>query len=130
MGVYQNRKKRFSQRNGMVAVREKLQVDGGARNVIRDEWGVNKLTIMFQFSDILVISNSVTRPIGAMDASSEPAITSLLLRLRPGWVNSCDEFLLRQTAADVQTQYEKSSITNKTFNCDFILKTTWDNGLW
>ena len=40
MGFYQNRKKRFSQRNGMVAVREKLQVDEfdeGTRNVIWNE---------------------------------------------------------------------------------------------
>lgn len=40
MGFYQNRKKRFSQRNGMVAVREKLQIDEfdeGTRNVIWNE---------------------------------------------------------------------------------------------
>ena len=40
MGFYQNKKKSFSQRNGMVAVREKLQVDEfdeGTRNVIWNE---------------------------------------------------------------------------------------------
>lgn len=40
MGFYKNRKMRFSQRNGMAAVREKLQVDEfdeGTRNVIWNE---------------------------------------------------------------------------------------------
>ena len=82
------------------------------------------------FSDIPAISNSVTRLIGAMDASSEPAMTNLISQLRPGWVYFRDEFLPRQTAADVQAQHEKSSITNKTLDCDFILKQIWDNGLW
>ena len=82
------------------------------------------------FSDIPVISNSVTRLIGAMDASSEPSMTNLLSELRPGWVYFRDEFLPHQTAADVQAQHEKSSITNKTLDCDFILKQIWDNGLW
>ena len=82
------------------------------------------------FSDIPAISNSVTRLIGAMDASSELAMTNLISQLRPGWVYFRDEFLPRQTAADVQAQHEKSSITNKTLDCDFILKQIWDNGLW
>ena len=82
------------------------------------------------FSDIPAISNSVTRLIGAMDASSEPAMANLISQLRPGWVYFRDEFLPRQTAADVQAQHEKSSITNKTLDCDFILKHIWDNGLW
>lgn len=82
------------------------------------------------FSDIPAISNSVTRLIGAMDASSEPAMTNLISQLRPGWVYFRDEFLPRQTAADVQAQHEKSSITNKTLDCDFVLKAIWDNGLW
>jgi hypothetical protein len=82
------------------------------------------------FSDIPAISNSVTRLIGAMDASTEPAMTNLISQLRPGWVYFRDEFLPRQTAADVQAQHEKSSITNKTLDCDFILKQIWDNGLW
>ena len=82
------------------------------------------------FSDIPAISNSVTRLISAMDASSEPAMTNLISQLRPGWVYFRDEFLPRQTAADVQAQHEKSSITNKTLDCDFILKQIWDNGLW
>ena len=82
------------------------------------------------FSDIPAISNSVTRLIGAMDASSEPAMANLISQLRPGWVYFRDEFLPRQTAADVQAQHEKSSITNKTLDCDFILKQIWDNGLW
>ena len=82
------------------------------------------------FSDIPAISNSVTRLIGAMDASSEPAMTNLISQLRPGWVYFRDEFLPRQTAADVQAQHEKSSITNKTLDCDFVLKQIWDNGLW
>ena len=60
------------------------------------------------FSDIPAISNSVTRLIGAMDASSEPAMTNLISQLRPGWVYFRDEFLPRQTAADVQAQHEKS----------------------
>lgn len=40
MGFYKNRKMRFSQRNGMAAVRDKLQVDEfdeGTRNVIWNE---------------------------------------------------------------------------------------------
>lgn len=82
------------------------------------------------FSDIPAISNSVTRLIGAMDASSEPAMANLISQLRPGWVYFRDEFLPRQTAADVQAQHEKSSITNKTLDCDFVLKAIWDNGLW
>ena len=82
------------------------------------------------FSDIPAISNSVTRLIGAMDASSEPAMANLISQLRPGWVYFRDEFLPRQTAADVQAQHEKSSITNKTLDCDFILKQIWDSGLW
>ena len=82
------------------------------------------------FSDIPAISNSVTRLVGAMDASGAPALTNMLSRLRPGWVCFRDEFLPQQTAADVQAQREKSSITNKTLDCDFVLKAIWDNGLW
>ena len=40
MGFYQNKKKSFSQRNGLVKVREKLQVDEldvGTRNMIWNE---------------------------------------------------------------------------------------------
>ena len=40
MGFYQNRKKSFSQRNGLSKVREKLQVDEldiGTRNMIWNE---------------------------------------------------------------------------------------------
>ena len=82
------------------------------------------------FSDIPAISNSVTRLVGAMDASGAPALTNLLSRLRPGWMHFRDGFLPRQTSADLQAQRVKSSITNKTLDCDFVLKAIWDNGLW
>ena len=65
-----------------------------------------------------------------MKTLATAAMTNLISQLRPGWVYFRDEFLPRQTAADVQAQHEKSSITNKTLDCDFILKQIWDNGLW
>ena len=82
------------------------------------------------FSDIGAMSNSVTRLIDAMDQSSAPALTNLNSRLRPGWVYFRDQFLPYQTAADLQQQHEKSYITHKPLDCDFVLKAIWDNGLW
>ena len=82
------------------------------------------------FSDIGAMSNSVTRLIDAMDQSSAPALTNLHSRLRPGWVYFRDQFLPHQTAADLQQQHEKSYITHKPIDCDFVLKAIWDNGLW
>ena len=82
------------------------------------------------FSDVDSISNSVTRLIDAMDQSSAPALTNLHSRLRPGWVYFRDQFLPYQTAADLQQQHEKSYITHKPIDCDFVLKAIWDNGLW
>ena len=82
------------------------------------------------FSDVGAMSNSVTRLIDAMDQSSAPALTNLHSRLRPGWVYFRDQFLPYQTAADLQQQHEKSYITHKPIDCDFVLKAIWDNGLW
>ena len=82
------------------------------------------------FSDVGAMSNSVTRLIDAMDQSSAPALTNLHSRLRPGWVYFRDQFLPYQTAADLQQQHEKSYITHKPLDCDFVLKAIWDNGLW
>lgn len=82
------------------------------------------------FSDVGAMSNSVTRLIDAMDQSSAPALTNLHFRLRPGWVYFRDQFLPYQTAADLQQQHEKSYITHKPIDCDFVLKAIWDNGLW
>ena len=82
------------------------------------------------FSDVGTMSNSVTRLIDAMDQSSAPALTNLHFRLRPGWVYFRDQFLPYQTAADLQQQHEKSYITHKPIDCDFVLKAIWDNGLW
>ena len=82
------------------------------------------------FSDVGTMSNSVTRLIDAMDQSSAPALTNLHSRLRPGWVYFRDQFLPYQTAADLQQQHEKSYITHKPIDCDFVLKAIWDNGLW
>lgn len=82
------------------------------------------------FSDVGTMSNSVTRLIDAMDQSSAPALTNLHSRLRPGWVYFRDQFLPYQTAADLQQQHEKSYITHKSIDCDFVLKAIWDNGLW
>ena len=82
------------------------------------------------FSDVDSISNSVTRLIDAMDQSSAPALTNLHSRLRPGWVYFRDQFLPYQTAADLQQQHEKSYITHKPLDCDFVLQAIWDNGLW
>ena len=82
------------------------------------------------FSDIGAMSNSVTRLIDAMDQSSAPALTNLHSRLRPAWVYFRDQFLPYQTAADLQQQHEKSYITHKPIDCDFVLKAIWDNGLW
>ena len=82
------------------------------------------------FSDVGAMSNSVTRLIDAMDQSSAPALTNLHSRLRPGWIYFRDQFLPYQTAADLQQQHEKSYITHKPLDCDFVLKAIWDNGLW
>ena len=82
------------------------------------------------FSDVGAMSNSVTRLIDAMDQSLAPALTNLHSRLRPGWVYFRDQFLPYQTAADLQQQHEKSYITHKPIDCDFVLKAIWDNGLW
>ena len=82
------------------------------------------------FSDVGAMSNSVTRLIVGMDQSSAPALTNLHSRLRPGWVYFRDQFLPYQTAADLQQQHEKSYITHKPIDCDFVLKAIWDNGLW
>ena len=82
------------------------------------------------FSDVCTMSNSVTRLINAMDQSSAPALTNLHSRLRPGWIYFRDQFLPYQTATDLQQQHEKSYITHKPLDCDFVLKAIWDNGLW
>ena len=82
------------------------------------------------FSDVAAMSNSVTRLIGAMDAATAPAITNVCARLRPGWVHFRDVVLPSQTTADVHAQRAKSSVSGKSIDCDFILKSIWDNGLW
>ena len=82
------------------------------------------------FSDIGAMSNSVTRLIDVMDQSSAPALTNLHSRLRPGWIYFRDQFLPYQTATDLQQQHEKSYITHKPIDCDFVLQAIWDNGLW
>ena len=82
------------------------------------------------FSDVAAMSNSVTRLIGAMDAATAPAITNVCVRLRPRWVYFRDVVLPSQTPADVQAQRAKSPIDGKPIDCDFILKSIWDSGLW
>ena len=82
------------------------------------------------FSDYQAISNSILRLVGALDSVTEPSLTNLCARLRPGWVYYLDEFLPQQTAATLQEQRAKSYIPHKHLDCDFILKQIAENGLW
>lgn len=82
------------------------------------------------FSDVAAMSNSVERLIRAMDATTAPALTNICSRMRPGWVEFRNLVIPALTPTDVQAQRAKSSITGKPLDCDFILKSIWDNNLW
>ena len=82
------------------------------------------------FSDYQAMSNSILRLVGALDSVTEPSLTNLCARLRPGWVYYLDEFLPQQTDAVLQEQRAKSQITHKPLDCDFILKQIAEKGLW
>ena len=82
------------------------------------------------FSDYQSISNSIQRLLVAMDSVTEPSMTNLCARLRPGWVYYRDEFLPRQTEAVLQEQRAKSRIPHKPLYCDFILEQISEKGLW
>ena len=82
------------------------------------------------FSDFQAISNSIQRLVGALDSVTEPSLTNLCARLRPGWVYYLDEFLPQQTDATLQEQRAKSNIPHKPLDCDFILEQISAHGLW
>ena len=82
------------------------------------------------FSDYQSISNSIQRLLVAMDSVTEPSMTNLCARLRPGWVYYRDEFLPQQTEAVFQEQRAKSQIPHKPLDCDFILEQISEKGLW
>lgn len=82
------------------------------------------------FSDYQAISNSILRLVGALDSVTEPSLTNLCARLRPGWVYYLDEFLPQQTEAVLQEQRSKSVIPHKPLDCDFILEQVAEKGLW
>jgi len=82
------------------------------------------------FSDYHTISNSILRLVGALDSVTEPSLTNLCARLRPGWVYYLDEFLPQQTDATLQEQRAKSQIPHKHLDCDFILEQISAHGLW
>lgn len=73
MGFYQNKKKSFSQRNGLVKVREKLQVDeldAGTRNMI---W--NEILMYFKvISDYSIVIRRMRADLFELPIDSEPFI--------------------------------------------------------
>ena len=82
------------------------------------------------FSDYQAMSNSILRLVGALDSVTEPSLTNLCARLRPGWVYYLDEFLPQQTETVLQEQRSKSVIPHKPLDCDFILEQISEKGLW
>jgi len=82
------------------------------------------------FSDFQAMSNSIIRLMRVSDAATLPAYTNLYQKMRPGWVYYLDEFLPRQTEAELQQERNNPLRNYKGLDSRSILKLLWENGAW